>query len=159
MITNIFFIIFFGGNTFILILNPSEANLSTMDNLKRVIVDYKKLTPEVLKLLVEKYPDGYGDNDVINFRNLKGELIEAVEVSTDDTKYLVKISSKLEHSMANFDEDEDDDDNIDTEDIGKIPGNEEDDDFSDSDSDDDDDRDDIEDVEDIDDADEDDDDY
>lgn len=130
-----------------------------MDNLKRVIVDYKKLTPEVLKLLVEKYPDGYGDNDVINFRNLKGELIEAVEVSTDDTKYLVKISSKLEHSMANFDEDEDDD-NIDTEDIGKIPGND-DDDFSDSDSDDDDDddeTDEIEDVEDVDDADDDDDD-
>ncbi|WP_206512888.1 hypothetical protein [Flagellimonas beolgyonensis] len=122
-----------------------------MDNLKRVIVDYKKLTPEVLKLLVEKYPDGYGDNDVINFRNLKGELIEAVEVSTDDTKYLVKISSKLEHSMANFDEDEDDDDSIDTEDIGKIPGND-DDDFSDSDSDDDDDDEtgEIEDAEDID---------
>lgn len=131
-----------------------------MDNLKRVIVDYKKLTPEVLKLLVEKYPDGYGDNDVINFRNLKGELIEAVEVSTDDTKYLVKISSKLEHSMANFDEDEDDDDSIDTEDIGKIPGND-DDDFSDSDSDDDDDDEtgEIEDAEDIDEDGEDDDDY
>lgn len=117
-----------------------------MDNLKRVIVDYKKLTPEVLKLLVEKYPDGYGDNDVINFRNLKGELIEAVEVSTDDTKYLVKISSKLEHSMANFDEDEDEDENLDSEDLGKIPGN--DDDFSDSESDDDD-ADEIEEAEDV----------
>lgn len=80
-----------------------------MKNLKRVIVDYKKLTSEVLKLLVEKYPDGYGDDDVINFRNLKGELIEAVEVSTADTKYLVKISSKLERTMADFDEDEDED--------------------------------------------------
>lgn len=117
-----------------------------MDNLKRVIVDYKKLTPEVLKLLVEKYPDGYGDNDVINFRNLKGELIEAVEVSTEDTKYLVKISSKLERSMANFD-DEDDDDGLDTDDLGKLPGD--DDDFSDSDSDDD--NDDVEDSEDMDD--------
>ncbi|RDY60084.1 hypothetical protein [Flagellimonas nanhaiensis] len=76
-----------------------------MNNLKRVIVDYKKLTPELLKLLVEKYPDGYGDNDVINFKNLKGERIEAVEVSTEDTKYLVKISSKLEQSMAKFDDD------------------------------------------------------
>lgn len=118
-----------------------------MDNLKRVIVDYKKLTPEVLKLLVEKYPDGYGDNDVINFRNLKGELIEAVEVSTDYTKYLVKISSKLEHSMANFDEDEDEDENLDSEDLGKIPGDD-DDDFSDSESDDDD-ADEIEEAEDV----------
>lgn len=120
-----------------------------MNNLKRVIVDYKKLTPEVLKLLVEKYPDGYGDNDVINFKNLKGEWIEAVEVATEDTKYLVKISSKLEHSMANFDDDEDDDsDNLDTEDLGKIPGND-DDDFSDSDDDDDEDNDDVDDVEDL----------
>ncbi|MFD2100520.1 hypothetical protein [Flagellimonas iocasae] len=107
-----------------------------MNNLKRVIVDYKKLTPEVLKLLVDKYPDGYGDNDVINFRNLKGELIEAVEVSTEDTKYLVKISSKLEHTMANFDDDDDDEDNdLDTEDLGKLPGDDDDEDFSDSDSD------------------------
>jgi len=95
-----------------------------MNNLKRVIVDFKKLTPEVLKLLVEKYPDGYGDDDVINFKNLKGESIEAVEVSTEDTKYLVKISSKLEHSMANYDEDEEDNDDLDSEDLGKLPDDE-----------------------------------
>lgn len=100
-----------------------------MNNLKRVIVDYKKLTSEVLKLLVDKYPDGYGDDDVINFKNLKGETIEAVEVSTEDTKYLVKISSKLERTMADFDEDEDDD--FDSEDYEKIPGDR--DEFSDSD--------------------------
>jgi hypothetical protein len=39
-----------------------------MDNLKRVIVDFKKLTPEVLKLLVEEYPDGYDDRDIISFK-------------------------------------------------------------------------------------------
>lgn len=91
-------------------------------NLKRVIVDYKKLTAEVLKLLVDKYPDGYGDNDVISFRNLKGELIEAVEVSTEDTKYLVKISSKLERSMANFDDEgEDEVDDFESDGLGKLP--------------------------------------
>lgn len=83
-------------------------------NLRRVIVDFKKLTPEVLKLTVEKYPDGYGDNDIISFRNAHGERIEAVEVLTDDTKYLVKISEKLEKTMADYDEsdyeDFDDDD-------------------------------------------------
>ena len=100
-----------------------------MNNLKRVIVDYKKLTSEVLKLLVEKYPDGYGDDDVINFKNLKGEYIEAVEVSTEDTKYLVKISSKLERTMADFDEE--DDENFESEDFEKIA--EDDEDFSDPD--------------------------
>ncbi|MCL6266983.1 hypothetical protein [Flagellimonas myxillae] len=74
-----------------------------MSGIKRVIVDYKKLTPRVLKLLVEKYPDGYGDRDIINFK-MKGKTIEAVEVATSDTKYLVMISSKLQRTMANFDE-------------------------------------------------------
>jgi hypothetical protein len=72
-------------------------------NLKRVIVDFKKLTPEVLALLVEKYPDGYDDDNIISFKNAKNELIEAVEVVTADTKYLVKVSSKLELTMENYD--------------------------------------------------------
>jgi hypothetical protein len=77
-----------------------------MDQLKRVIVDFKKLTPEVLKLLVERYPDGYGEDDIISFRNASGQRIEAVEVKTEDTKYLVKISEKLEVTMANYDEED-----------------------------------------------------
>lgn len=77
-----------------------------MDNLKRVIVDFKKLTPEVLKLLVERYPDGYDDRNIISFKNAQGERVQAVEVLTDDTKYLVKISAKLEITMANYDEED-----------------------------------------------------
>ena len=84
------------------------------DNLKRVIVDFKKLTPEILALLVEKYPHGYDDGQVVSFKNAKNELIEAVEVITEDTKYLVKVSSKHEVTMENYDiddyEDFDDDD-------------------------------------------------
>ena len=76
------------------------------DNLKRVIVDYKKLTPEILALLVEKYPDGYDDDQIISFRNAKNEWIEAVEVSTEDTKYLVKVSTKLQVTMENYDEED-----------------------------------------------------
>ncbi|MBD0779257.1 hypothetical protein HPE56_15760 [Maribacter sp. ANRC-HE7] len=83
-------------------------------HLKRVIVDFRKLTPEVLKLLVERYPDGYDDRNIISFRNASGERVEAVEVLTEDTKYLVKISAKLEYTMENYDEDDyedyDDDD-------------------------------------------------
>ncbi|MEX0361591.1 hypothetical protein [Flagellimonas sp.] len=75
-----------------------------MSNPKRVIIDYKKLTPGVLQLLVQKYPDGYGDRDIIKFKNIKGEAVEAVEVTTIDTIFLVKISSKLQHTIINFDE-------------------------------------------------------
>ncbi|GAK91548.1 hypothetical protein JCM19297_1499 [Nonlabens ulvanivorans] len=74
--------------------------------MKNVIVDYKKLTPDVLSLLVERYPDGYGDDDIISFKNHKNELIEAVEVKTEDTKYLVKISKRLSMQMEAFDEDD-----------------------------------------------------
>lgn len=70
--------------------------------MRRVIVDYKKLTPEVLNLLKQKFPGGYGDDDIIVFDNHKNETIEAVEIKTDDTIYLVKVSSKLHYTMANF---------------------------------------------------------
>ncbi|MGS2725314.1 hypothetical protein ACU8DI_01805 [Psychroserpens sp. BH13MA-6] len=76
------------------------------ENLKRVIVDFKKLTPEILALLVEKYPDGYDDDHIISFRNANNEIVEAVEVTTEDTKYLVKVSTKLEVTMENYDEDD-----------------------------------------------------
>jgi hypothetical protein len=72
--------------------------------LKRVIVDYKKLTPEILNLLVEKFPDGYGIRDIVKFTNHKGQYIEAVEVSTDDTIYLVRISDELVSSMETFED-------------------------------------------------------
>lgn len=75
-------------------------------HLKRVIVDFKKLTPEILALLVEKYPDGYDDDQIISFKNAKNELVEAVEVTTADTKYLVKVSTKLAATMENYDEDD-----------------------------------------------------
>ena len=37
--------------------------------MKRIIVDYKKLTPEILNLLVAKYPDEYLDRDIVVFKN------------------------------------------------------------------------------------------
>ena len=72
--------------------------------MRRIIVDYKKLTTEILNLLVEKFPDGYGIRDVIKFTNNNGYYVEAVEVSTSDTIYLVKISDELVDSMESHDE-------------------------------------------------------
>lgn len=94
--------------------------------MKRVIVDYAKLTHEILNLLVDKFPDGYDDSNIIRFRNAQNELIEAVEVRTEDTIYLVKISTKLADRIENYDEDDeiaaeiepiDDEINLDDDDI------------------------------------------
>ena len=74
--------------------------------MKRVIVDYAKLTNEILNLLVEKFPDGYDDSNIVRFKNAKNELIEAVEVRTEDTIYLVKVSTKLADRIENYDEDD-----------------------------------------------------
>jgi hypothetical protein len=102
--------------------------------MKRVIVDYAKLTNEILNLLVEKFPDGYDDSDIIRFRNAKNELIEAVEVRTEDTIYLVKVSTKLADRIENFDDDDDIIDEV----VAPIKGLDLDDDDIDDDDDDDD---------------------
>ncbi|MDG1037848.1 MAG: hypothetical protein P8O89_02765 [Polaribacter sp.] len=80
--------------------------------MRRIIVDYQKLTKDILDLLVEKYPDGYNSSDIIKFQNAKSETIRAVEVKTEDTIYLVKISTKLEQTMEDYSEDEDSFDDI-----------------------------------------------
>lgn len=89
-------------------------NRSNNQNLKRVIVDFKKLTPEILAKVVEKYPDGYDDLDIISFKNAQNETVKAIEILTEDTKYLVKVSDRLEKVIEHYDEDDyleyDDDD-------------------------------------------------
>lgn len=122
--------------------------------MKRIIVDYSKLTNEILNLLVEKFPDGYDDSHIIRFKNHKDETIEAVEVRTVDTIYLVKISTKLSDRMVSFEDDDDvvvplegikgleiddedatDDDDDDEDDLDKPEYDDEDDDEKDAESD------------------------
>ena len=78
----------------------------------RKIVDYQKLNEDILDLLVEKFPDGYDDSDIISFRNANNEIVEAVEVRTDDTIYLVKVGKRLVQAMEDHDDDDDVDDTI-----------------------------------------------
>ena len=87
----------------ILHLKKIETNNNAM---KRVIVDYAKLTNEILTLLVEKFPDGYDESDIIRFKNAKNETVEAVEVRTEDTIFLVKVSTKLADRIENYEEDD-----------------------------------------------------
>jgi len=70
----------------------------------RKLVDYKKLDHELAALLIETYPDGYGDEDLIIFKNAHGDIVEAVEIKTADTLYLVKISKSLANFISNFED-------------------------------------------------------
>lgn len=83
--------------------------------MRRVIVDYQKLNEDILNLLVEKFPDGYDDEDIISFRNAKNEIVEAVEVRTEDTVYLVKVGVRLVKAMEDFNDEDTDSDDMDDE--------------------------------------------
>lgn len=72
--------------------------------MKRVLIDYKKLDRDVAAFLIDLYPHGYGDEDIIVLKKPNGDIIEAVEVKTADTLFLVKISKSLSNFIANFDE-------------------------------------------------------
>ncbi len=72
---------------------------------KRRIVDYSNVPEEILNKLGEQYPNGY-ERDVIKFPNAKGELISAVRIETDDTIFLVKVSSQLKQMFDDLDIDE-----------------------------------------------------
>ena len=74
--------------------------------MKRIIVDYSKLDEMILSNLVEKYPHGYSPEDFIVFRNSKNEVVECVEVRTEDTIYLVKVSKRLVAAMEDFEEED-----------------------------------------------------
>lgn len=70
----------------------------------RRLIDYKKLDENLTRLFLDTYPYGYGDEDIISFKNQYGETIEAVTLQTPDALYLVKISKSLTHFIANFEE-------------------------------------------------------
>ena len=91
--------------------------------MNRIIVDYKKLNETILELLVQRYPDGYSHKDIVTFRNAKGDMIEAVEVKTEDTVYLVKIGSYLNQALEEFSDlyDSDDDNDDDNDDLTDDP--------------------------------------
>ena len=74
-----------------------------------VIKDYKSMTPDLMALLVEAYPDGF-EYDTEYFTNVKGERVEAVPLETEDTKYLIKVSTTLVQKFEAYEYEEDNDD-------------------------------------------------
>ena len=72
---------------------------------KRKIVDYSNVPDEILNKLGEIYPNGY-DRDIIKFPNAKGEMVSAVRVETNDTIFLIKVSSQLKQMFDDLDIDE-----------------------------------------------------
>lgn len=72
--------------------------------MKRILIDYKKLDHDVAARLIDSYPYGYGDDDIITLKKPNGDIVETVEVRTEDAIYLVKISKSLSNFISNFEE-------------------------------------------------------
>lgn len=91
--------------------------------MKRIIKDYKSIDSDLLVTINSLYPDGIGEEDLISFTNTKGETIRAIEIKTDDTIYLIKMSSQLEQKLEEFsiEEPKIDDDLGDYFDMGSAP--------------------------------------
>jgi hypothetical protein len=77
--------------------------------MKRVIVDINKVNNTVLNLLMERFPNGYRSYDILRFKNAKNETLEAIEIKTDDTIYLIKIGKKLNKVIEEYQEEYQDD--------------------------------------------------
>ena len=85
--------------------------------MKKIIVDYNKITKEILDLLVTTYPNGYNIIDIISFRDKKMNLIDAVQIQNDDAIYLVKVSNQLTDTMEDYDSKDDTYDDFDEQDF------------------------------------------
>lgn len=72
--------------------------------MKRVLIDYKKLNHKTVEALIEAYPYGYGDEDIITLQKSNGDIIEAVEVKTEDAVYMVKIGKNFSRFMSHSEE-------------------------------------------------------
>lgn len=72
--------------------------------MKRIITSFEKLDDKQIELFKTQYPDGYSSQDIISFKNLKGIEIKAIQISSNDTIYLVKLNEKLINRIYNDDD-------------------------------------------------------
>lgn len=73
------------------------------ESIKRVIVDFNKLSKELQDLLINTYPDGYDNVDLITFTNSNNEVIRCVELRSPNTIYLVKVSKETNETFEDYD--------------------------------------------------------
>jgi DNA-directed RNA polymerase subunit delta len=78
--------------------------------MNRVITSFKKANKDLLKYIMEEFPDGVEEEALVSFPKAGGGSIRALEIEMGDTIYLVKMEDEeyYQKYMAK-DDDEDDD--------------------------------------------------
>ncbi len=75
-------------------------------NKLRVIQDYEKISKDIKEQIKLVYPEGFSDN-LIEFRNAKGEKVSALPFETDDKIYMIRMSVSKAEQIIKDDEDYD----------------------------------------------------
>jgi len=68
----------------------------------KVVIEYAKLTPELLDLFDETFPTGV-TGKTVRYPNSKGEIVTAVRLETESTSYLVKLSTRAKEVLSDED--------------------------------------------------------
>jgi len=66
---------------------------------KRLVINYKNCSPDVLQAIKEKYPMGYGDA-IIKVGKPNGDFFHAITLDFEDISYLVKVDVKIDNLTA-----------------------------------------------------------
>ena len=79
--------------------------------MNRVITSFKKANRDLLKYIMEEYPDGVDEETLVSFPKAGGGSIRALEIEMGDTIYLVKMEDEeyYQKYMAKDDDDDEDD--------------------------------------------------
>jgi len=68
----------------------------------KVVIEYNKLSTELLDLFDETYPTGV-TGKTVRYPNSKGEIVTAVRLDTEDISYLVKLSTRAKEILTEED--------------------------------------------------------
>ncbi|MBS2098064.1 hypothetical protein [Carboxylicivirga linearis] len=82
-----------------------------MSNKPRIIKDYKKLDDAIKEQIKLTYPYGFSEN-LIRFSYKDGQMISALPFETDDSYFLVKMSTVEAEQIIEDDDDYNDDGNL-----------------------------------------------
>jgi len=58
--------------------------------MRKVAVDFKNLTPEIIDEIIKVYPQGFAETDMISFTSVDGEIENCIKVIVDDTLFMIK---------------------------------------------------------------------
>lgn len=63
--------------------------------MNRIIKNYTNITAKHIALITDRYPEGFGDEELTTLSMPDGKYLRCLEVRTEDTIYLFRIDSEM----------------------------------------------------------------